>query len=141
MKPLDGGGYYAGYALPYGIGTEATGTLTVGDSVILPTSLNANVDGEVKEYKGPTGQVITLIVPRQFVTISGDGWIVGSTAALSAVQKGASVTISGDALSKLGLSQSALGKLRLETLSAQFSNEDVAKVSFTIKEYPEIAAD
>ena len=138
MNTLPGGQYYAGYALPYGIGTDAKGTLTVGSTVILPTSLSANVDGEVKEYKGPTGQVITLIVPRQFVTISGDGWIVGANAALSAVKKGEGVTITGGALDALGLSEEALGKLRLETISAQFANEDVAKVSFTIKEYPEI---
>jgi len=141
MKQLASGVYYAGYAMPYGIGNNPTGQFTVGGISIFPKSLKANPDAEMKEIKGPTGQMISIVVPVQNYVISGDGYV--STASgnvdLSAIKKGESVTVDQQILQMLGLTGHA--KFRVESFDVNFQNEDVASVSYSFKEYPLIAAD
>ena len=143
MQELPGGVHYAGKAMPYGIGSDAEGTVTVGGIEIIPTSLTATPDGELKEIKGPTGRPISIVCPQQFITISGSGYVAAQdgNVNVSDIQKGASVTITGAALSSLNLSSAQSSHMRLESISVKYANEDVASVDFTIKEYPDIPAD
>lgn len=143
MKTLPGGVHYAGKAIPYGIGSDADGTVTVGGIEIIPTSLTASPDGELKEIKGPTGRPISIIVPLQFVTISGSGYVASADGDVNvtSIQKGESVTITGEALSSLNLTETQKTHLRLESISVKYENENAAAVDFTIKEYPDIPAD
>ena len=91
-------------------------------------------EGEIKEYKGPAGTVISLVIPNQFDQLSVEGF-------LPAPQKGAAADIKkGDVcdLSGLDIDYDTTGSLRLDSWSVNWSNEDVASISCTIKQYPDI---
>lgn len=145
LETLVGEIKYAGEKVSYGIGSDAKGKITVGSGDttfnIYPTSISAQPEAEMKEIKGPTGQTISLIVPVQSWTLSGDGYISMADAEggidLSKIQKGDPAN-----LGTLGeiLSIPDADTARVESISVQFANEDVTKLSFSFKTYPQITS-
>lgn len=125
-----------GEELAYGISSEPKQQITVAGISIFPTRVSVAKDGEVKEYKGPAGTVISIVIPQQFDTLSVEGYLpAAQKSAASDVKKGDVCDISG-----LDIDYSSDGSLRLESWSVNWSNEDVAQVSCTIKQYPDIPA-
>ena len=127
-----------GVELAYGVtgpGKEKQ-TITVAGIPIYPTSISVSKEGEVKEYRGPAGTVIALVIPEQFDQLSVEGYLPADKRQAAAdIQKGDVCDISG-----LDVDYSTAGSLRLESWTVNWSNEDVAKVSCTIKQYPDIDA-
>ena len=115
-----------GENLAYGISDNAKQTISVGGVTIYPTSVSVSKEGEVKEYRGPAGTGISLVIPEGLVPKS-------SGTNLTSIKKGDVCTITG-----LSISLANGGTYRLESFSIQWSNEDAAKVSATIKQYPDI---
>ena len=123
-----------GEELAYGISSDAKKKISVGGIDIYPTSISVSKEGEVKEYRGPAGTVISLVIPEQFDQLSVEGLVPNSSATnLKKIKKGDVCTVTG-----LSVSLATEGSFRLESFSTQWSNEDVAKVSATIKQYPDI---
>ena len=137
LQPLKGNIKYAGEKLPYGIGDNAKfNFLIAGRFKLYPTSLSVSNGGEMKEIKGPIGQAISLIVTEQNYTLQGDGYLASADGSMdfSNINKGDPISLP----SGLNITIPDTNTLRLEEISGNFANEDVAKVSFTIKTYPAI---
>ena len=137
LNTLKGKLKYAGEKLPYGIGTDAKTSFTVAGFKLYPTSLSVSNGGEMKEIKGPIGQVISLIVTEQNYELSGEGYLTSADGNMnfSSINKGDPVTMP----TGLPITIPDSTTLRLESISGNFANEDVAKVSFTLKTYPAIS--
>lgn len=143
LETLVGDIKYTGEKVSYGIGGDPKFKVVVGSGSktfnIFPTSISAQPEAEMKEIKGPTGQTISLIVPVQSWTISGDGYLSMADAEagidLSAIQKGDPANLG--TLSDV-ISIPDADTARVESISVQFANEDVTKLSFTFKTYPQI---
>ena len=136
LQTLKGNIKYAGEKLPYGIGDNAKFNFTIAGFRLYPTSMSVSNGGEMKEVKGPIGQAISLIVTEQNYTLQGEGYLTSADGSMdfSSINKGDPVTLP----SGLNIRIPDTNTLRLEEISGNFSNEDVAKVSFTIKTYPAI---
>ncbi len=130
----------------FGIADTATAQITIGTNVtIIPTSISMSKEGELNEYKGANGQVVTLASPYTYRQISVDGFIALSTSMdpsgstmsattvdISAIEKGQSCSLTGiEALPTNVV-------WRLESINVTYSNEDITKVSSTLREYPAI---
>ena len=119
-----------GTELEYGLGEEQK-FVEVGGRSILAQSAGVSDDTEVKEYKNNAGQTCTLVVPerRQSVNIEG---LMRKGETDDAPEKGAEVT----GVTGLGVNGLLAGVTwRLDSFSVNWSNEDVAKVSMTVKSY------
>ena len=123
-----------GEQLAYGISENAKKTITIAGVTIFPTKISVSKEGEIKEYKGPAGTVISLVIPNQFDQLSVEGFLPAS-------QKGAAADIKKGDVCELGgldIDYDTTGSLRLDSWSVNWSNEDVASISCTIKQYPDI---
>lgn len=119
-----------GTELEYGLGNDQN-FVEVGGRSILAQSAGVSDDTEVKEYKNNAGQTCTLVVPerRQSVTIEG---LMKKGEADDPPQKGSVV----GGVANLGVNGLLAGVTwRLDSFSVNWSNEDVAKVSMTVKSY------
>lgn len=119
---------YATTQLAYGIGTTP-GTITAGGASIILQSAQVGSEGESKTYKDNTGVTAALVIPETYQTLQCEGLLV----------KGQSVSIpkKGDAVSSLpaGLGLTTSGTWRIESFTTSWSNEDVTKVSFQLRNY------
>ena len=123
-----------GEGLAYGISSEAKKTITIAGVHIFPTRISVSKEGEVKQYKGPAGTVISLVIPEQFDQLSIEGYLpIAQKDAAANIKKGDECDLSG-----LDVDYDTAGSLRLDTWSVNWSNEDVASVSCTIRQYPTI---
>lgn len=125
-----------GEELAYGVSSDDKQQITVAGVPIFPTRVTVSKEGEVKEYKGPAGTVISIVIPQQFDQLAVEGYLPASAKSAAAdIKKGDVCSIDG-----LDVDYSTEGSLRLESWSVNWSNEDVAQVSCTIKQYPSIGA-
>lgn len=115
--------------LAYGIGA-ASGTVTVGGRSVYLQSVSISEEGDVKTYKDNVGQTVALIIPEQYQQLQCDGIMIQKS--------GATPPKKGDEVSDLpdieGLVKTGF-HFRLESFSVSWSNEDVAKVSMTVRGY------
>lgn len=125
-----------GEQLLYGISENPKQTITVAGVAIYPTLVRISKDGEVKEYRGPAGTIISLVIPETFDVLSVEGLVAkASKSAIQSVKKGDVATFTG-----ISVPVNTTGSMRVETFEGTWSNEDAAKVSCTIKQYPDIPA-
>ena len=115
--------------LAYGIG-EDTQTVTVGGRSVYLQSVSLSEEGDVKTYKDNVGQTVALVVPEQYQQLQCDGLLVKKPGA-NPPKKGDEVT---DLPDMEGLNKEGI-HFRLESFSVSWSNEDVAKVSMTVRGY------
>ena len=115
--------------LAYGIG-DASQTVTVGGRSVYLQSVRISEEGDVKTYKDNVGQTVALIVPEQYQQLQCDGLMVKKA--------GAQPPKKGDEVSDLPSIEGLVTQgvhFRLESFSVSWSNEDVAKVSMTVRGY------
>lgn len=119
-----------GTELEYGLGAEER-FVEVGGRSVLAQSASVSDDTEVKEYKNNAGQACTLVVPERRQSVQIDGLMKkGETD--NPPEKGAEVS----GVDSLGVNGLLTGVTwRLDSFSVSWSNEDVAKVSMTVKSY------
>lgn len=123
-----------GEELAYGISSDPKQKIKIGSIYIYPTSVGVSKEGEVKEYRGPAGTIIALVIPEQFDQLSIEGYVPEEyKGGVSELKKGDVCNLTG-----LTVDYSTEGSLRLEAFSVSWSNEDVAKISCTVKQYPDI---
>lgn len=119
---------YKNYELAYGIGNQEV-VCTIGGQQFIPTSLPVQVGGDLKEYKNNVGQTCSLVVPENFQTISISGYLI----------KGGSGTApkKGDEVKNLPTVQGMMQGVtwRLQDLTTNWQNEDVANISISVKSY------
>ena len=124
-----------GEELLYGISDNPKQTITVAGVTIYPTSIRVSKDGDIKEYRSPAGTIISLVIPETFDSLSVEGLVAKeSKNAIQGVKKGEAVTFSG-----ISVPVNTSGTVRVETFECTWSNEDAAKVSCTLKQYPDIS--
>ena len=119
---------YADKLLAYGISDAQTETKIAGASVFVQ-SIGISCEGESKTYKDNTGTTCALVIPEIYQTLSIEGLML----------KGQSVTPpqKGDEVTDLPVVQGMLSgkKWRVESCNINWSNEDVTKVSLTVRSY------
>ena len=118
--------------LAYGIG-DIRQAVSVGGRQVYLQSVSISEEGDVKTYKDNIGQTVALIIPEQYQQLQCDGLLVKNAGA-EPPRKGDEVKD----LDKLGIEGLKTGgniKFRLESFSVSWSNEDVAKVSMTVRSY------
>ena len=127
-----------GVEFAYGINeNDPKATISVSGVTIYPTSVSVSKEGEVKQYRGAAGTVIGLVVPDQFDQLSVEGYLPADQRSAAAdIKKGDVCQIDG-----LDVDIDKNGSMRLDSWSVSWSNEDVARVSCTIKQYPDIPAE
>ena len=115
--------------LAYGIGASYT-KASIGGMTFIPTSLPIQTGGDLKEYKDNTGVTCSIVVPETFQTISISGYLIKNGGSATDIKK-------GDLVSGLPAVQGMKTgvKWRLQDLSVNWQNEDVAQVSVTVKSY------
>lgn len=118
--------------LEYGIGAEATASTIGTNCVVYLQNITLNSEGDVKTYKDNVGQTTALIIPEQYQTLSCDGLLIKSQSAMTMPKKGDAVT---NIPTVAGLITTGI-TFRLESCSVIWSNEDVAKLSMTVRGYP-----
>ena len=124
-----------GEKLDYGISANAKQTVSVAGVTIYPTNVRVTKGGDMKEYRGPAGTIISIVIPETFDELSVEGLVSASgKGAISSVEKGKPCTITG-----LNVTVRSGGSLRLTDFSVQWSNEEASKVSATVKQYPDIS--
>ena len=119
---------YKSKELAYGIGTAFT-TASIGGRTFIPTSMQVQEGGDLKEIKDNTGATCSLVVPETFQTIQMSGYLC---------KGGGSGTIKkGDEVSGLPSVEGMRSglKWRLQDFSTNWQNEDVANISCTVKGY------
>jgi hypothetical protein len=116
--------------LAYGLGNGYI-TCSIGGTRFIPTSLPIQTGGDLKEYKDNTGVTCSLVVPETFQTISISGYLIknGSSGGED-IKKGDEVT----GLPTVQGMKSGV-KWRLQDYSTNWSNEDVAQVTVSVKSY------
>ena len=119
---------YRSDELAYGVGTGYT-TCSIGGTKFIPTSLPIQTGGDLKEYKDNTGVTCSLVVPETFQTISISGYLIKGNSG-SFPKKGDEV----DGLPSVQGMKSGV-TWRLQDMSVNWQNEDVAQVSVTVKSY------
>lgn len=119
---------YAKDLLAYGIGTTAVKTKIAGATVYVQ-SIAISSEGESKTYKDNTGTTCALVIPERYQTLTVEGLMLDGTAA-TPPQKGDKVT---DLPSVSGMLTGVTW--RVESCSVNWSNEDVTKVSLSLRSY------
>lgn len=114
--------------LAYGLGST-TVVATIGAFKFIPTTQPVAEGGDLKEYKDNTGTTCSIVVPETFQTLSVTGLLIKSSGT-GRVRKGDEVT---------GLPQ-VQGMLtgvhwRLQDFTTNWSNEDVANITCSVKSY------
>ena len=119
---------YGNNELAYGIGNQET-VCTIGGMRFIPTALPVQAGGDLKEYKNKVGQTCSLVVPEAFQTISISGYLIKGT--------GGAIPKKGDEVSNLPTVHGMMTgvKWRLQDLTTNWQNEDVANVSVSVKCY------
>lgn len=120
----------------YGITESKSDTLTIGSGAtavtLIPTSLSVSPEAELKEIKGPTGVTIAVVCPEQTFTASGSGYIASQNGEVTIPKKGSLITMPESGFKSLPTLDDGYS-WRLDSFSVEYANEDVAKVSFTVK--------
>lgn len=115
--------------LAYGIG-DAAATVTVGGFKVYLQSAGVSSEGDLKTYKDNVGETCAIVIPEQWQVLNLDGILIKGS--------GGSMPKKGDEVSGLpaiqGLTTSGF-KFRVETMSVAWANEDVAKVSMSVRGY------
>lgn len=119
-----------GEKLEYGMGSSYNTKITVGGVSLYPTSATISREGETKVYKGANGQVMGLVIPETFDSVSIEG-LLPSGGKIGSIKVGDKVTLTG-------VNGAPTTTLWLETISSQWSNEDATKVTITAKGYQNI---
>lgn len=114
--------------LAYGIGNGYV-TCTVGGARFIPTALPIQTGGDLKEYKDNTGVTCSLVVPETFQTITISGYLIKG--------QGGEYPKKGDKVTGLPTVQGMQQGMtwRLQDMSVNWANEDVAQVSISVKSY------
>lgn len=120
-----------GKKLAYGIGENATET-SIGNWKCYLQNCTVQEEGDVKTYKDNIGQTCAMVIPETWQTLQCDGLIFAGASG-SMPKKGEAVDNLPDIK---GMRTKGNGKWRLESISVQWANEDVAKVSMSIRLYP-----
>lgn len=119
---------YADKLLAYGINETQTETKIAGASVFVQ-SISISSEGESKTYKDNTGTTCALVIPEQYQVLSIEGIML----------KGSSVTApkKGDKVENLPVVDGMIDAVawRVESCSINWSNEDVTKVSLSVRSY------
>ena len=119
-----------GTELEYGLGSEEK-FVDVGGRSILAQSAGVTDDTEVKEYRNNAGQRCTLVVPERQQSVNIEG-LMKKGEIDDPPEKGSEVS----GVTGLGVNGLLAGVTwRLDSFSVNWSNEDVAKVSMTVKSY------
>lgn len=119
-----------GTELEYGLGASEQ-FVEVGGRSILAQSASVSDDTEMKEYRNNAGQICTLVIPERRQTVSIEG-LMKKGEADNPPEKGSEVS-GVDSLGVNGLLTNVTW--RLDSFSVSWSNEDVAKVSMSVKSY------
>lgn len=114
--------------LPYGVG-ETTGTVNVGGIDVYLQSASIAAEGDVKPYKDNVGKTVALVIPETYQTINCSGLVVNMGSG--------ELPTKGEEVANLPeLKGMRTGvKWRLESFNVDWQNEDVAKVSMTVRSY------
>jgi len=121
---------YRADKLAYGLGDSYVTTTVAGKKFILQT-MGIGEEGEMKTYRDNTGVTCSIVVPETYQTLNLSGLLVaGSGGGATTLKKGDEVT---------GLPQREGMRSgvhwRVESFSTEWSNEDVSKVSLTVRSY------
>lgn len=119
---------YADKLLAYGIGEAQTVTQIAGAKVFVQ-SIGISSEGDSKTYKDNTGKTCSLVIPEHYQVLSVEGIMLQGEKAASPKK--------GDKVDNLPVVDGMLtGKTwRVESCSIQWSNEDVTKVSISVRSY------
>lgn len=117
--------------LEYGIGSASTITSIGTGTKVYLQSVTVSQEGESKSYKDNVGQTVALVIPEQYQTLQCEGLLIKGQSNSVFPKKGDEVQNIPDTP---GLITSNV-TFRLETFSTSWSNEDVTKVSMTIRGY------
>lgn len=116
--------------LAYAMG-DSLQKVSIGNKNVFAQSASVSDDTEMKEYKGNDGRVCALVIPQVRQTITIEGLMLKDSASADLPEKGSEVKI------PTGMVTGILSgvKWRLDSISVNWSNEDVTKVSLTVKSY------
>lgn len=121
---------YADKLLAYGINDVQTVTKVAGAEIFIQ-SIGISSEGESKTYKDNTGKTCALIIPEQYQVLTVEGIMLQGKSSLTPPKKGDKVT---DLPVVAGMDANA-GAWRVESCSVNWSNEDVTKVSLSVRSY------
>ena len=119
--------YYRDRELKYGIGGNSQLELSIGSAKLIPTSIQVQAAGDMKEIRDNTGTICSIVIPELTQQLSITGYLTGA----AEVDKGQEVSgVDGivDGI-KGGM------KWRVMDCSANWQNEDVTNVTITVKGY------
>lgn len=119
---------YADKLLAYGINEVQTETKIAGATVFIQ-SIGISSEGESKTYKDNTGTTCALVIPEQYQVLNIEGIMLKGESAEPPKK--------GDEVKSLPVVQGMLSdvKWRVESCSVNWSNEDVTKVSLSVRSY------
>lgn len=119
---------YANSELAYGIGSGYTETTVAGRKFIVQT-IGVAEDGDSKTYKDNSGVTTAIVIPETWQTLNVSGLLLKNS--------GSGMIKKGDEVSGLpevvGMRSGV--KWRVESFSTDWANEDVAKISMTVRGY------
>lgn len=122
--------YSKGDLLAYGITNQAVNTTIAGAKIIVQ-SISISCEGESKTYKDNTGTTCALVIPETYQTLSIEGLMFAS--------EKPNPPKKGDKVEDLPLVAGMLTETgitwRVESCNINWSNEDVTKVSLTVRSY------
>ena len=121
---------YADKLLAYGINEVQTVTKVAGAEIFIQ-SIGIASEGESKTYKDNTGVTCALVIPEQYQVLTVEGIMLQSKAALTPPKK-------GDVVKELPVVPGMLSDTkawRVESCTINWSNEDVTKVSLSVRSY------
>lgn len=120
---------YADKLLAYGINDVQTETKIAGATVFIQ-SISISSEGESKTYKDNTGTTCALVIPEQYQVLNIEGIMLKGESAEPPKK--------GDKVADLPVVQGMMQDVtawRVETCSVNWSNEDVTKVSLSVRSY------
>lgn len=120
---------YADKLLAYGINEAQTVTKVAGAEIFIQ-SISIASEGESKTYKDNTGVTCALVIPEQYQVLTVEGIMLQSKSSITPPKKGDKVT---DLPSVSGMLTAKAW--RVESCSINWSNEDVTKVSLSVRSY------
>lgn len=122
---------YATKLLAYGIGDTVTET-TIGSAKCYLQSISVSAEGDTKTYKDNTGQTAALVIPETWQVLQCEGLMIKGSAGGQMPKKGDEVTnipVVDGMITGSGV------RWRIESFSEQWSNEDVTKISMSVRSY------
>jgi hypothetical protein len=119
--------YYRDRELKYGIGGNTQLELSIGSAKLIPTSIQVQAAGDMKEIRDNTGTICSIVIPEVTQQLSITGYLTGA----GEVNKGEEVGGVDDIVDgiKSGM------KWRVMDCSTNWQNEAVTNVTITVKGY------